>query len=98
MRWAEHVAHIGKMRNGYKVLTGEPERRPRHKWVDTTKINIKETGFEDMDFVHLAQRWVVVNTVMNLWIPQKAAEWLLASQWLLQHGYVHGLQLTIVAL
>jgi hypothetical protein len=37
MRWAGHVAHVGKMRNAYKILVGKPEGkrplgRPRHRW------------------------------------------------------------------
>jgi len=25
MRWAEHVARMGKMKNAYKILIGKPE-------------------------------------------------------------------------
>jgi hypothetical protein len=36
-------------------------------------MNLKERGFEDVDWIHLAQDrnlWqALVNTVMNLWIP-----------------------------
>jgi hypothetical protein len=37
MRWAGHVAPMGKMRNAYKSLVGKPEgkshlRRPRCTW------------------------------------------------------------------
>jgi hypothetical protein len=37
MRWAGHVAHIGKERNTYRVLMGKPEGkrplgRPSHRW------------------------------------------------------------------
>jgi hypothetical protein len=27
MRWAGHVAHMGKMRNAYKILVGKPEEK-----------------------------------------------------------------------
>jgi len=31
-RWAVHVAHIGEMRNAYKILVGKPEgKRPLWK-------------------------------------------------------------------
>jgi len=39
---------------------------------DNIEMNLKETGWEDMDWIHLAQDrnklQAVVNTVMNLWI------------------------------
>jgi hypothetical protein len=38
-------------------------------------MNFKETQFEDMDWIHLAQdriNWcIVMNTVLNLWVPWK---------------------------
>ena len=30
MRWARHVAHMGKRRGAYRILVG----RPRHRWWD----------------------------------------------------------------
>jgi hypothetical protein len=37
MRWAGHVAHMGEVRNVYRVLMGKPEgkrplERPRRRW------------------------------------------------------------------
>jgi hypothetical protein len=29
MGWAGHVAHMGEMRNAYKMLVGKPERKRR---------------------------------------------------------------------
>jgi hypothetical protein len=47
-----------------------PLGRPRHRWED----NIKETGCEGVDWFHQPQNriqwWVLVNTVMNLWVPE----------------------------
>jgi hypothetical protein len=39
MRWAGHVARMGKERNAYRLVVGKPEGkrplgRPRHRWVD----------------------------------------------------------------
>jgi hypothetical protein len=39
MRWTEHVACMGEMRNAYNILVGKPERkrllgRPTRKWED----------------------------------------------------------------
>jgi hypothetical protein len=39
---------------------------------DNNEMNLKETGWEDMNWIYLAQdrkKWhAVVNTVMNLWV------------------------------
>jgi hypothetical protein len=40
---------------------------------DTFGMDLREIGWEDVDWIHLAQDtdqwWVVVNTVMNLRVP-----------------------------
>jgi hypothetical protein len=46
MKWAEHVARMGK-RTTYRILVGKPEEkrplgRPRYKWVDNVKIYLRE--------------------------------------------------------
>jgi len=43
MRWAGHVARVGKRRGVYRVLVGKPEGkrplgRPRRRWEDNIKI------------------------------------------------------------
>jgi hypothetical protein len=47
--------------------------RPRSAWVDNLRMTLRETGWEVVDWIHLAQDtvqwWAVVNTVMNLRIP-----------------------------
>jgi hypothetical protein len=78
MRWAGNVAHMGEVKGAYNILVGRPEGRrplgrPRHRWEDNIKMDLKETGFEDMDWIHLARDrdtwWALVNTVMNLRVP-----------------------------
>jgi hypothetical protein len=78
MRWAGHVARIGKKRNAYRILVGKPEGkrplgRPRRRWVDNIKIYLREIGWDGMDWIDLAKdrdQWrVLVNTVMNLRVP-----------------------------
>jgi hypothetical protein len=36
-------------------------------------MDLKETGYKDVDWLHLSQDrdhwWVLVNTAMNLWVP-----------------------------
>jgi hypothetical protein len=69
---------MGKMRNAYRILVGKPEgkraqERPRCRWVDNIKIDLREIGWNGMDWIDLAQgrdRWrALVNAVMNLRVP-----------------------------
>jgi hypothetical protein len=78
MRWVGYVACMEEVRGAYNILVGRPEgRRPlgrhRNRWEDNIKIDLREIGFEDVDWIHWAQdrdRWrALVNTVMNLWVP-----------------------------
>jgi hypothetical protein len=78
MRWAGHVARMGEVRGAYNILVGRPEGRrplgrPRRRWEDNIKIDLREIGFGDVDWIHLAQdreRWrASVNTLMNLRVP-----------------------------
>jgi hypothetical protein len=46
MRWARHVARMGEKGNVYRVLVGKPEvkrplGRPRRRWVDNIKIDLR---------------------------------------------------------
>jgi hypothetical protein len=58
MRWAGHVARMGEKRNAYRILVGKREGqrqgRPRRRWVDNIKINLREIGWEGMDWIYLA--------------------------------------------
>jgi hypothetical protein len=78
MRWAGHVARMRKVRGAYNILVGRPDGRrplgrPRRRWEDNIKVDLREIGFGDMDWIHWAQdrdRWrALVNTVMNLRVP-----------------------------
>jgi hypothetical protein len=69
---------MGETRNAYRILLGKPEGkrplgRPRRRWVDNIKINVRERGWNVVDWINLAQerdRWrALVNTVMSLWVP-----------------------------
>jgi hypothetical protein len=60
MRWTGHVARIGETRNAYRILIGKPEgkrplRRPRRRWVDNNKIDLREIRWGGMNWIHLAQ-------------------------------------------
>jgi hypothetical protein len=57
---------------GWKICK-RPRARPRRKWQDNIRINLREIGWERVDWIHRAQdrdRWrAVVNTAMNPRIP-----------------------------
>jgi hypothetical protein len=73
IRWAGHVARMGEVRGTYNILVGRPLGRPRRRWEDNIKMDLREIGFGDADWIHLARdknTWrAVVNTVMNLRVP-----------------------------
>jgi hypothetical protein len=78
MRWAGHVARIREKRNAYRILMGKPEGKrplgtPRSRWMDNIKMDLREMGWDGMDWTDLAQdkeKWkAFVSTVMNLRVP-----------------------------
>jgi hypothetical protein len=75
MRWAGHVARMAEERKVYKVLVGKPEGkrplgRPKRRWEDGIRMDVREIGLGDVDWIRLSQdrdRWrAVVSAVMNL--------------------------------
>jgi hypothetical protein len=78
MKWVRHVARIGEIRNEYNILVRKPESnrqlgRPRRRWEDNIRIDIREIRWKIMDWIYLAQDGdqcrPLVNTVMNLRVP-----------------------------
>jgi hypothetical protein len=78
MRWAGHAARMGENGNTYRILVAKPEGkrplgRPKHRWEDNIKMDLREIGWGGMDWIDLAQdrdQWrALVNTVMNLRVP-----------------------------
>jgi hypothetical protein len=78
MRWAGHVVQIGEKKNAYRILVGNPEERrplgrPRRRWVDNIKMDVREIGWDDIDWIDLPQdrdQWrALVKAVMNLRVP-----------------------------
>jgi hypothetical protein len=78
MKWAGHVALMGKGRGVYRVLAGKllekrPLWRPRRRWEDNIKMDLPEVGCGVMDWIELAQdrdrRRALVNAAMNLRVP-----------------------------
>jgi hypothetical protein len=57
---AYHVARKGEKRNAYRILVRKPEGkrplgRPRRKWVDNIKMDLREIEWDGMDWIDLAQ-------------------------------------------
>jgi hypothetical protein len=77
MKWAGYVARMGERRNACKILVGKPEgRRPLgrpRRWVDNIKIDLRDIGWDGINWIDLAQerdQWrALVNTVINLLVP-----------------------------
>jgi hypothetical protein len=68
----------GEGRGVYRVSVGTPEGkrllgRPRRRWEDNIKMDIREIGIDGDNWIRLAQdriQWrACVNTVMNLRVP-----------------------------
>ncbi|KAJ4429711.1 hypothetical protein ANN_21915, partial [Periplaneta americana] len=60
LRWVGHVARMGESRNAYRVLVGRtkgkrPFGRPRRRWEDNIKMDLREVGYDDRDLINLAQ-------------------------------------------
>jgi hypothetical protein len=56
MRGAGHVARMWENKNAYGILMGKPEGkrplgRPRRRWPDNIKIDLREIGWNGMDWI-----------------------------------------------
>jgi hypothetical protein len=68
MSWEGHVARMGEERKLYKVLVGKgegksPPGRPRRRWEDGIRMDLRDIGLGSMDWIRLAQdrdRWRAV--------------------------------------
>jgi hypothetical protein len=78
MRWAGYMARMGEGRGVYRVLVERtngkgPLGRPRRRWKDNIKLNLREIGIDGANWIQLAQdtvQWrAFVNTVMKLRVP-----------------------------
>jgi hypothetical protein len=64
----------GEGRGVYRVSVGRPEgkrplERPRHRWEDNIKMDLREIGIDGTMAQDRVQWWAFVNTVMNLRVP-----------------------------
>jgi hypothetical protein len=78
MRWAEHVARMLEKRNAFRILVASqkdrrPLGRPRRRWVDNNKMDLREIVWDGMDWINVPQdrdKWrALANTVLNLRVP-----------------------------
>jgi hypothetical protein len=69
---------MGEKRNVRRIFMGKPEGkrplgRPRRKWVDNIRMDLREIGCGVMDWIDLAQdrdQWsALLNMVMNIRVP-----------------------------
>jgi hypothetical protein len=79
---AEYITHLPVLFVSFVFLycniLGMPEGkkplgRPRRRWVDNIKMDLRQIGWDGIDWIDLAQdrdQWrALVNTVMNLRVP-----------------------------
>jgi hypothetical protein len=66
---------FGEEKSVYKVLMGKPEGkkplgRPRRRWEDGIRMDLRDSGWGSLEWTQLAQDrdwwWALVNMVMNL--------------------------------
>jgi hypothetical protein len=60
MRWAGHVTRMGEERDVYRILIGRAEGkrplgRPRRRWEDNIKMDLREIGIDGANWIRLAQ-------------------------------------------
>jgi hypothetical protein len=69
---------MGEGRGVFRLLIGSPEGkrplgRPRRRWEDNIKMDLREIGIGGANWIQLAQDgvqwWGFVNTIMNLRFP-----------------------------
>jgi len=78
IKWAGYVAGMEEMRNIYNILIGKlegkrPPGRPMRRWEGNIRMDLREIGWEYVDWIYLAQdtdHWrAFVNMVTNLRTP-----------------------------
>ena len=78
LRWAGHVAKMEEGRSAFKILIGKPTGKkplgkPRRRWEDNIKIDLKEIGINKRNWVDSVQDKVywraLVSAAFNLQVP-----------------------------
>jgi hypothetical protein len=69
---------MGERRGAYRALVGKPEGtrppgKPRRRWEDNIKMDVRNVGWRVIDWIDLAQdrdRWLALVTMaMNIGVP-----------------------------
>jgi hypothetical protein len=69
---------MGEKRTAYVILVGKPEGkrplgRPRRRWVDSIKMDLREIEWNGVDWIYIVQdkdQWrALVNKVLNFRVP-----------------------------
>jgi hypothetical protein len=72
------LKRMRRAENAYRLLVRKPEGkrplvRPRRSWVNNIMIDLVKVGWDDVEWIGLAQdrdRWrALVNSVLNLRVP-----------------------------
>ena len=75
LRWAGHVSRMEESSSAFKILTGKPLEkrllgRPRHRWEENIRMDLKIIGINTRNWVDSAQdrdyQKVLVNAALNL--------------------------------
>jgi hypothetical protein len=83
-RWGEHVARMGEKKNKYRILVVKlegkrPLGRPRHRYVDIIKTNLKKWE-GNVDWIYLTQdrnKWrILLKTITNSRVPLNSKKFL----------------------
>ena len=61
------------MTSAFKILTCKPtgkrpSGRPRGRWEDNIRMDLKEVGINMRNWVHSARDRIIVNVALNLWV------------------------------
>jgi hypothetical protein len=60
MRWEEHLACMGGIRNAYEFFVGKRDGkrqlgRPRRRWEDNIRMDLRAMWWEGVNWIHLAE-------------------------------------------
>ena len=70
LRWTGHVARMKEDRSAFKIFNGRSLGRPRHRWEDNIRMELKEIGINtrnSVDSAHDRDYWrAPVNVALNL--------------------------------
>jgi len=64
LRWAGHVARMEEGRRAFKILTGKPTGkiplgRPKRRWENNIRMNLKEIGITTRNWVESGQDRII---------------------------------------